>query len=134
MRISDWSSDVCSSDLDETLHAAQGGAQVAQSGRELVALPLEQRGDRGHRVVEVAHHVVVLGEGLDELLELGSTAEQLVFVVLQGPGPPPPILDRLVALLALAGELVGGGAKQPGYSTFAVSACWAKRDGGRVEA
>src|SRR3546814_2444387 len=38
MRISDWSSDVCSSDLGDQLHAVRG-AQLAQRRERLVPLP-----------------------------------------------------------------------------------------------
>src|SRR3546814_14693099 len=59
MRISDWSSDVCSSDLDlarqQPVDAAQNGVLFVDNGRNAVLMRSEQRWQRGI-AAEAYHH------------------------------------------------------------------------------
>src|SRR3546814_18371032 len=116
MRISDWSSDVCSSDLEQALHrlprlgadVAQASAALADHDRLLaVALDPDHRAAPQHRAVAgerfdlhrgrvrqlgtaLAHQLFAPQFAGDEALALFG---DLVFAIerrLPGPQPPPP--------------------------------------------
>ena len=120
--------------LDERRHLGQRHRQVAQRGRELLLLALEQVGHVGERLVEAAHGLVVLGQGADELAELLGAAEQLLLVVVQGGGQPGEVAERGAQVGALAVEVVGRDGEQVGQRAVAVGAVGAEGDVEGVEA
>src|SRR3546814_4688956 len=75
MRISDWSSDVCSSDLQRDQRGDHDPAALAQDGRDLVAQRLAATGGHQHQRVVAAGDVVDDG-GL--LAAEGGVAEDLL--------------------------------------------------------
>ena len=105
---------------DETGDLLHRHAEVAQRGGEVLTLLLQHPRRRGDAVVEVAHGLVVVGEHLDELVDLVGGVEQRVLVVVQRAGEPAQVADGLVELLALTAEVVGRGLEQPRERAVAV--------------
>src|SRR3546814_18973914 len=56
MRISDWSSDVCSSDLDQLVAALDGAPDVPALGRDRLVTPVVAAAALD---IEIAHHLIV---------------------------------------------------------------------------
>src|SRR3546814_5655609 len=56
MRISDWSSDVCSSDLDQLVAALAGAPDVPALGRDRLVTPVVAAAALD---IEIAHHLIV---------------------------------------------------------------------------
>src|SRR3546814_11199334 len=89
MRISDWSSDVCSSDLQPIPH----GGKIRLSGKGVERV--RSRPWTVHILVNAREHVVGPGTiSFEELVALAfpqpPTGPQVCFTVIYRQGPPPP--------------------------------------------
>src|SRR3546814_16995894 len=123
MRISDWSSDVCSSDLDDAdqppvLHHGQmpdppPGDEPERAERRLI--PRHRYGGRGHHLVDtpVEDRRPVLGKAADDVA-LGKYAHHRVPAP-HRPRPAPPFLTQLYTNGNL---MVGPPGSTPGVLAF----------------
>src|SRR3546814_6566504 len=83
MRISDWSSDVCSSDLDQVgkgrrrtdTDEAHRSAVVEAHGHAAVELRLADRGNRSKKIAQLRRPVVVCIDDVAECEHVGAAVE-----------------------------------------------------------
>src|SRR3546814_6239063 len=78
MRISDWSSDVCSSDLRGPEAALDDDIRLGEAGFDIAELVFEGAGDVGGLALEPGEIVQDRRAGLDRLFDVDDPGQHLV--------------------------------------------------------